>query len=55
MTGLLEFHIAISEMLLTGFADQILYILSLIKLWSTCAKQNAAVKTTSDACSLLAK
>ena len=55
MTGLLEFHIAISEILLTGFADQILYNLSLIKLWSTCAKQNAAVKTTNDACSLLAK
>ena len=50
LTGLLEFHIAISEILLTGFADQILYNLSLIKLWSSCAKQNAAVKATSDAC-----
>ena len=55
LIGLLEFHIAHSEILLTACADQLLYNLSLIKLCSANAKQNAAVKTASDACSLLAK
>ena len=50
MIGLFEFHI-----LLTACADQLWYNLSLTKLCSACAKQNAAVKTTSDACSLIAK
>ena len=52
---LLEFHIAHSKILLAACADQLLYNLSLIKLCSTCAKQNASVKTESDACLLLAK
>ena len=55
LIGLLEFHIKLSEILLTACAGQLLYTLSLIKLYSACAKQNAAVKTASDACSLLAK
>ena len=55
LVGLLEFHIALSEILLTACLDQLLYNLSLIKLCSVCAKQNAAVKIASDACSLLAK
>ena len=55
LIGLLEFHIALSEMLLTATADQLLYNSSFIKLCLACAKQNAAVKTASDACSLLAK
>ena len=50
LIGLLEFHIKLSEILLTACAD-----ISLIKLYSVCEKQNAAVKTASDACSLLAK
>ena len=41
--------------MLTASADQLLYNLSLIKLCSACVKQNTAVKTASDACSLLAK
>ena len=53
MIGLFEFHIALSEILLTACADQLLYNLSLDKLCQSCATQNAAVKT--DACSLLAK
>ena len=36
--------------MLTGYADQLLYNLSLIKLRSACVTKN-----TSDACSLLAK
>ena len=55
MIGLLEFHIAHSEILLTACADQLLYSWSLINLYSACAKQNAAVKTASDAYSLLVK
>ena len=54
LIGLLEFHIAHSEILLTACADQLLYNLSLIKLCSACAKQNTSVNA-SDACSLLAK
>ena len=55
MIGLLEFQKALSEIFLAACADQLLYNLSLIKLSSKCAEQNAAVKTASDACSLLAK
>ena len=39
------FLLALSEILLTACADQLLYNLSLIKLCSACAKQNATVKT----------
>ena len=46
---------ALSEIWLTVCADQVLYNLGLIKLCFGCAKQNAAVKAASDACSLLAK
>ena len=42
LIGLLEFQIAISEILLTACADQLLYNLDLIKLCSAFAKQNAA-------------
>ena len=49
-----EFNIALSEILLTVCADQLLHNLSLIKLCSACAKQNAAVNG-SDVSSLLAK
>ena len=52
LIGLLEFHIALSEILSTADADQSLRNLGLIKLYSACAKQNAAVNT-SDASSLL--
>ena len=55
LIGFFEFHIALSEILLTAFADQLLYNLSLIKLYSACVKQNTAVTTASDACSLLSK
>ena len=55
LIGFFEFHIAHSEILLTAGAGQLLYSLSLIKLCSTCVKQNAAVKTASNACLLLAK
>ena len=41
--------------MLIACADQLLYILSLIKLCSACVKQNTAVKTALDACSLLTK
>ena len=50
MVGLLEFHIAHSEILLTACADQLLYSLSLIKLCSA-----SAIKNTRGGCSLLAK
>ena len=56
LIGFLEFHIAHSEILLTACTDdQLLYNLSLFKLCSACVKQNIAVKTSIDACSLLAK
>ena len=42
-------------MFLTACADQLLFNLSLIKLYTACAKQNTAVKTASDACLLVAK
>ena len=48
LIGFLECHI-------TACADQLLYNLSFIKLYSACGKQNAEVKTAIDACSLLAK
>ena len=54
MIGLLEFEIALSEILLTAFAGQLLYNLYLIKLCSACGKQNVTVKTARDACSMLA-
>ena len=53
MIDFFEFHIAHSEMLLTACSDQLLYNLSLIKLCSACVKQNTAVKTAIDVCSLL--
>ena len=39
MIGFLEFHIALPQILLTTWADELLYSLSLSKLCSTCAKQ----------------
>ena len=51
---LLEFYIALSEILLTAGPDQLFYNLSLIKLCSACAKQNAAANA-SDASLLLTK
>ena len=68
LIGLLQFHIAFSEILLTACAGQLLYIklcyinyvilimllCKLIKLCFTCPKQNTSVNA-SDACSLLAK
>ena len=41
--------------IVTAGVDQLVYKLILIKLYSACAKLNAAVKTASDACLLLAK
>ena len=55
MIGFFEFHKAHIKILLTACADQLQYNLSLIKLHLACVKQNAAVKTGSDVCSLLAK
>ena len=54
MIGLIEFDIALSKMLLTACVDQILCNLNLVKLYSACTEQNAAVKTANDACSMLA-
>ena len=54
LIGLLEFHIVLSEILVTADADQWLRNLGLIKLYLACAKQNAAVNK-SDVSSLLAK
>ena len=54
MFGLLESDTALSEMMLTACADQLLHNLNLIKSCSAYAKQNAAVETSSDACSMLA-
>ena len=53
MTGLHEFDIALSKILLTAYANQLLCNLNLIKLCSTCPKQNVAVRTASDTCSVL--
>ena len=50
LIGLVEFHIALYKILLTACTDQLLYNLSLIKLYSACTKQKATVETTSDAC-----
>ena len=44
--------IAYSEIMLTACTDQLTYNLSLMKLYLACVKQNAVVKTASDACSL---
>ena len=55
MIGFFEFHIGHSDILLTACADQLLYNLSLIKSCLACVKQNTAVKTAIDACSLLGK
>ena len=55
MIGFFEFHKAHSKILLAAWADQLLYSLSLIKLCLACVKQNTAVKTAIDACSLLTK
>ena len=46
---LLEFDIALSEILLVACADQLLYDLNLIKSCSAHSEQKAAVKTASDA------
>ena len=54
LIGLLKFHKALSEILLITCTDQLIHNLSLTKLCSACAKQNAAVNAK-DACSLLAK
>ena len=54
MIGFFEFHIGHSDILLTACADQLLYNLSLIKSCLACVKQNTAVKTAIDACSLFA-
>ena len=54
MISLLEFHIALSDILLSADSDQLICNLSLIKSCLTCAKQNAA-GNASNACSLLAK
>ena len=45
--------IALPKILLTACANQLLYKLSLIEFCVACEKQNAAVKTASDACLLL--
>ena len=50
LTGLLKFHKALSKILLTAYADQLLHNFSLVKLCST-----SAISNTSNACSLLAK
>ena len=55
LIGFFELHIAHSEILLTACADQLLYNLSLIKLYSACLKQNTAVKTVGDTRSLFSK
>ena len=55
MIGFFELHTAHSEILLTVCVDQLLQNLSLIKLRLACEKQNTAVKTASDGCSLSAK
>ena len=52
LIGLFEFHITL---FLTTCANQLLYNLSLTKLFSACAKHNPAVKTANDACLLLEK
>ena len=54
LTGLLEIHIAVSEVVLTTCTNQLIYNLKVIELCLACAKQNVAVNA-SNACSLLAK
>ena len=53
--GLFDFYIAYSEILFTACADYLFNNSSLIKLCLSFAKQNAAVETASDDCSLFAK
>ena len=53
LIGLLELAIALSKILLTVCSDQLLYNLNLIRLYLETAKQITAVKTASDACSML--
>ena len=43
----LELHMALCEIFLTAYRDQLSYNLSLIKLCSACVKQKVAVKTAS--------
>ena len=50
LIGLPDFYITHAEILLTACANQLLYNLSLIKLFLVCAKQNGAVKTASHVC-----
>ena len=54
LTGLLEIHIAVSEVVLTTCTNQLIYNLKVIELCLACTKQNVAVNA-SNACSLLAK
>ena len=54
LIGLLQFHTALSKILLTVCANQLIYNLSSTKLCSACAKQKVTVNA-SDACSLLTK
>ena len=54
LTGLLEIHIAVSEVVLTTCTNQLIYNLKVIELCLACVKQNVAVNA-SNACSLLAK
>ena len=54
MVGLLEFDIALSEILLAACGDQLLYDLNLIKSCSAYSEQKVAVKTASDGYSMLA-
>ena len=53
MIGFFVFHVTHYELLSIACVDQLLYNSSLIKLCSGCVKQNTAVKTASDAYSLL--
>ena len=54
LIGFFEFNIALSKIMLTACDDQLLYKLSLIKLCSACAKQNAVVKKANNVCLMLA-
>ena len=54
LVGLLEFDIPLSEILLAACADKLLQDLNSIKSCSAYSEQKAAVKTVSDACSILA-
>ena len=43
LIGLLEFHTALSEILLKACANQLLYNVGLIELFSACPKQNTSL------------